>query len=44
MVKEFDDLVFVLDMKVGEIKGLVKTQFGYHLLVVDKRSGGSDWY
>ena len=44
MVKEFGEVVFALDTKVGEIKGPVKTQFGYHLLVVDKRSGGSDWY
>lgn len=44
MVKEFDEVVFSSDTKVGQIMGPVKTQFGYHLLVVDKRSGGSDWY
>lgn len=44
MVKEFDEVVFSPSTKVGEVQGPVKTQFGYHLLVVDKRSGGSDWY
>ena len=44
MVKEFDEVVFSSDTKVGQVMGPVKTQFGYHLLVVDKRSGGSDWY
>lgn len=44
MVKEFDDVVFSPDTKAGEVKGPIQTQFGYHLLVVDKRSGGGDWY
>lgn len=44
MVKEFDDVVFAPDTKVGEVLGPVKTQFGYHLIVVDKRTGGGDWY
>jgi len=44
MVKEFDEVVFSTDTKVGQIMGPIQTQFGYHLLVVDKRSGGSDWY
>ncbi|KAL7439181.1 hypothetical protein ACHAXH_009068 [Discostella pseudostelligera] len=44
MVKEFDEVVFSTETKVGQVMGPVKTQFGYHLLVVDKRSGGSDWY
>ena len=44
MVKEFDEVVFSPDTKVGEVMGPVQTQFGYHLLVVDKRSGGGDWY
>eukprot|EP00580_Thalassiosira_gravida_P000455 CAMPEP_0201600686 /NCGR_PEP_ID=MMETSP0492-20130828/1693_1 /ASSEMBLY_ACC=CAM_ASM_000837 /TAXON_ID=420259 /ORGANISM="Thalassiosira gravida, Strain GMp14c1" /LENGTH=168 /DNA_ID=CAMNT_0048063519 /DNA_START=57 /DNA_END=563 /DNA_ORIENTATION=+ len=44
MVKEFDAVCFAADTKVGEIKGPIQTQFGYHLLVVDKRSGGGDWY
>lgn len=44
MVKEFDDVVFSPQTKVGEVVGPVQTKFGYHLIVVDKRSGGSDWY
>ena len=38
MVKEFDEVVFAPDTKVGEIMGPVQTQFGYHLIVVDKRT------
>ncbi|KAL3781808.1 hypothetical protein ACHAWO_000875 [Cyclotella atomus] len=44
MVKEFDEVVFSPDTKAGEVKGPIQTQFGYHLLVVDKRTGGGDWY
>jgi peptidyl-prolyl cis-trans isomerase C len=44
MVREFDEVVFAPDTKVGEIMGPVQTQFGYHLIVVDKRTGGGDWY
>jgi peptidyl-prolyl cis-trans isomerase C len=44
MVKEFDEVVFSPDTVAGEIKGPIQTQFGYHLLVVDKRTGGGDWY
>ena len=36
MVKEFDSVVF--SAPVGEVQGPVKTQFGYHLLEVTKRS------
>ena len=44
MVAEFDQVVFSPDTKAGEVKGPIQTQFGYHLIVVDKRSGGGDWY
>ena len=44
MVKEFDDVIFSPETKMGEVVGPVKTQFGYHLIVVDKRTGGGDWY
>jgi peptidyl-prolyl cis-trans isomerase C len=36
MVKEFDTVVF--SAPVGKVQGPVKTQFGYHLLEVTKRS------
>lgn len=36
MVKEFDEVVF--SAPVGEVQGPVKTQFGYHLLEVTRRS------
>jgi peptidyl-prolyl cis-trans isomerase C len=36
MVKEFDDVVF--SAAVGEVHGPVKTQFGYHLLKITKRT------
>ncbi len=44
MVKEFDEVVFSPKTRIGEVMGPVQTKFGYHLLVVDKRTGGSDWY
>ena len=44
VVKEFDEVVFSPDTKVGQVMGPVQTQFGYHLIVVDKRTGGSDYY
>lgn len=36
MVREFDQVVF--SAPVGEVQGPVKTQFGYHLVEVTKRS------
>merc|ERR1712238_323368 len=36
MVKEFDDVIFNPKTKIGEIVGPVSTQFGYHMIVVDK--------
>jgi peptidyl-prolyl cis-trans isomerase C len=36
MVKEFEDVCFTAP--VGEVQGPVKTQFGYHLIEVTKRS------
>ena len=39
MVKEFDDVIFNPKTKIGEIVGPVSTQFGYHMIVVDKRTG-----
>ena len=35
MVKEFDEVVF--SAPLNEVQGPVKTQFGYHLLVVTSR-------
>jgi peptidyl-prolyl cis-trans isomerase C len=36
MVKEFDTVVFSADM--GKVHGPVRTQFGYHLIEITKRS------
>lgn len=36
MVKEFDEAVFTGE--VGKVLGPIKTQFGYHLLEVTKRT------
>jgi len=36
MVPEFDQAVFA--MEVGEVKGPVKTQFGYHLIKLDAKN------
>mmetsp|Transcript_2230 Transcript_2230/g.4515 ORF Transcript_2230/g.4515 Transcript_2230/m.4515 type:complete len:293 (+) Transcript_2230:50-928(+) len=42
MVPAFDKVCFDPNTKIGEIVGPVQTQFGYHLLVVDERSGVDD--
>jgi parvulin-like peptidyl-prolyl isomerase len=39
MVAAFDDVIFNPDTAVGVVVGPVLTQFGYHLIVVDKRTG-----
>jgi peptidyl-prolyl cis-trans isomerase C len=44
MVAEFDKVIFSPETRIGEIMGPVETKFGYHLIVVDKRTGGGDWY
>jgi peptidyl-prolyl cis-trans isomerase C len=36
MVREFDDVVF--SKEVGKTHGPVKTQFGYHLILIESRS------
>lgn len=38
MVPEFDRVVFG-DLPVGSVSEPVKTQFGYHLILVEKRVG-----
>mmetsp|Transcript_21574 Transcript_21574/g.31910 ORF Transcript_21574/g.31910 Transcript_21574/m.31910 type:complete len:166 (+) Transcript_21574:63-560(+) len=44
MVAEFDAAIFNPDTKIGQIIGPVQTKFGYHIIVVEKRTGGGDWY
>ncbi|MCP4914297.1 MAG: hypothetical protein GY909_14385 [Oligoflexia bacterium] len=41
MVPEFDKAVFE-DMKVGSISGPIKTQFGFHLIYLEKRTKGKE--
>lgn len=36
MVREFDEVVF--SAEVGKVQGPIKTQFGYHLIEVTKRT------
>mmetsp|Transcript_17160 Transcript_17160/g.19231 ORF Transcript_17160/g.19231 Transcript_17160/m.19231 type:complete len:175 (+) Transcript_17160:137-661(+) len=44
MVPEFDSAIFNPDTKIGEIVGPILTNFGHHIIVVEKRTGGGDWY
>eukprot|EP00586_Coscinodiscus_wailesii_P010601 CAMPEP_0172508170 /NCGR_PEP_ID=MMETSP1066-20121228/209949_1 /TAXON_ID=671091 /ORGANISM="Coscinodiscus wailesii, Strain CCMP2513" /LENGTH=169 /DNA_ID=CAMNT_0013286039 /DNA_START=85 /DNA_END=594 /DNA_ORIENTATION=+ len=44
MVPEFDKVIFDPETPIGALMGPVETKFGYHLIVVDKRTGGGDWY
>lgn len=44
MVPEFDKAIFNPDTKIGELVGPILTNFGHHIIVVEKRTGGGDWY
>lgn len=37
MVAEFDDVVFNSETPIGQLLGPIKTQFGYHLIVVQDK-------
>jgi peptidyl-prolyl cis-trans isomerase C len=38
MVPEFDAVVFDSEMEIGKVHGPVKTQFGWHLIVIEDRT------
>ena len=40
MVPEFDEACFT--MEIGELRGPVQTQFGYHLILLNKREEGGE--
>jgi peptidyl-prolyl cis-trans isomerase C len=42
MVKEFDEVCFDNSVPLGEVTGPLKTQFGYHLIVVEERFTNMD--
>lgn len=44
MVPEFDKVIFSPKTVIGAVVGPIQTKFGYHLIVVERRSGGGDWY
>jgi peptidyl-prolyl cis-trans isomerase C len=44
MVSEFDKVIFDPETKIGELQGPILTDFGFHIIIVDKRTGGGDWY
>jgi peptidyl-prolyl cis-trans isomerase C len=44
MVPEFDKVIFDPDIQIGQVVGPVLTNFGFHVIVVEKRTGGGDWY
>lgn len=39
MVPAFDKVIFDPKTNIGEVVGPVETNFGYHIIVVDKRTG-----
>lgn len=44
MVPEFDKIVFDPETQIGQLQGPIMTDFGFHVIVVEKRTGGGDWY
>ncbi|MGK3740878.1 MAG: peptidyl-prolyl cis-trans isomerase C [Bacillariaceae sp.] len=44
MVPEFDKVIFNPNAKIGQLVGPVLTEFGHHIIVLDKRTGGGDWF
>ena len=38
MVSEFNDVVFGKEYEIGKVHGPIKTQFGYHLILITDRT------
>jgi peptidyl-prolyl cis-trans isomerase C len=44
IVPEFGKVIFDPEIQIGQVVGPVLMNFGFHVTVVKKQSGGGDWY